>query len=201
MWLETTAQVSDSIPPTQSLDHLMNYSPPACLLSCFSWVWFFVTLWTVAYQVPLSMGFSKQRYCSGLPCLTPGHLLDPGVEPVSPMSPALQVDSLLLSHQGSPQPSWLWEGGKSSSKFKYLNMWLFLLPTYISLKQLVKFAKWNKLFTSPLEYVCPLQIYGLHGNYSVPWKPWYLHVVKEGKVSWFVIIAVPLLSSEVVPGT
>ena len=98
MWLETTAQVSDSIPPTQSLDHLMNYSPPACLLSCFSWVWFFVTLWTVAYQVPLSMGFSKQRYCSGLPCLTPGHLLDPGVEPVSPMSPALQVDSLLLSH-------------------------------------------------------------------------------------------------------
>ena len=40
-------------------------------------------------QVPLSMMFSRQEYWSGLPCLLPGDLLDPGIEPVSLMSPAL----------------------------------------------------------------------------------------------------------------
>ena len=48
---------------------------------------------------PLSMGFSRQEYWSGLPCPPPRDLPDPGVEPVSP---ALQVDSLLLSHWVSP---------------------------------------------------------------------------------------------------
>ena len=60
------------------------------------------TLWTVAHQAPQSMGFSRQVYWSGLPCLPPGHLLDPGIEPASSVSPALQADSLPLSHQGSP---------------------------------------------------------------------------------------------------
>ena len=39
------------------------------------------TPWTVAYQAPLSMGFSRQEYWSGLPCSPPGDLLDPGIEP------------------------------------------------------------------------------------------------------------------------
>ena len=46
------------------------------------------TSWTVACQVPLSMGFPKQEYRSGLPFLPPGDLPDPGVEPSSLMSPA-----------------------------------------------------------------------------------------------------------------
>ena len=46
-------------------------------------------LWTVALQAPLSMGFSRQEYWSGLPCPPPGDLPDPGMEPVSLMSPAL----------------------------------------------------------------------------------------------------------------
>ena len=46
--------------------------------------------WTVAHQAPLSMGFSRQEYWSGLPCPSPGDLPDPGMEP---RSPALQVDS------------------------------------------------------------------------------------------------------------
>ena len=58
--------------------------------------------WTVACQAPLSMGFSKQKYWNGLPCPPPGDLLDPGMESGSPASPALQVDSLSLSHQESP---------------------------------------------------------------------------------------------------
>ena len=44
---------------------------------------------------PLFMGFSQQEYWSGLPCPPPGDLPDPGIEPKSPVSPALQVDSLL----------------------------------------------------------------------------------------------------------
>ena len=45
-------------------------------------------LWTVAQQAPLSMGFSRQEYWSGLPCPSPGDLPDSGIEPESQMSPA-----------------------------------------------------------------------------------------------------------------
>ena len=43
----------------------------------------FATLWTVAFQTPLSKGFSRQEYWSGLPCPPPGDLPDPGIEPAS----------------------------------------------------------------------------------------------------------------------
>ena len=72
------------------------------MLSCFSRVQLFVRLWTVARQAPLSMGFSRQEYWNGLPRPPPGDLPDPGIEPTSPVAPALQADSLPLSHQGSP---------------------------------------------------------------------------------------------------
>ena len=49
-----------------------------------SCVQLFVTLWTVAYQAPLSMEFSRQEYWSGLPFPSPGDLPDPGTEPGSP---------------------------------------------------------------------------------------------------------------------
>ena len=48
-----------------------------------------VTLWTVPRQVPLSTGFSRQEYWSGLPFPPPGDLLDPGIEPMLPVSPVL----------------------------------------------------------------------------------------------------------------
>ena len=51
----------------------------------------FVTPWTVAHQAPLSMGFSRQEYWSGLPFPSPGDLPNPGIEP---RSPALQADAL-----------------------------------------------------------------------------------------------------------
>ena len=68
-----------------------------CMLSCFSCVQLFATLWTLAHQSPLSMGFSRQEYWSGLPGPPLGDLPDPGIEPASPVAPALQADSLLLS--------------------------------------------------------------------------------------------------------
>ena len=51
-----------------------------CALSPFSYVQLSETAWTVAHQAPLSMGSSRQEYCSGLPCLPPGDLPEPGIE-------------------------------------------------------------------------------------------------------------------------
>ena len=55
--------------------------------------------WTAARQAPLSMGFPRQEYWSGLPLPSPGHLPDPGIEPGSP---ALQVGSLPSEPPGKP---------------------------------------------------------------------------------------------------
>ena len=60
-----------------------------CLLSHFSRVRLCATTGTVACQAPLSMGFSRQEYRSGLPFPSPGDLPDPEIEPVSLTSPAL----------------------------------------------------------------------------------------------------------------
>ena len=62
----------------------------------------FATPWTVAYQAPLSLGFSRQEYWSGLPFPSPGNLPDPGIEPGSP---ALQADALTSEPPGKPQGS------------------------------------------------------------------------------------------------
>ena len=64
--------------------------------SPFSHVQLFATLWTVACQAPLSMGFSRQEYWSGLPYPPPEDLPDPGTEPVSLMSPALVGELLTV---------------------------------------------------------------------------------------------------------
>ena len=60
-----------------------------CLLSCLSHVKLFATIWTVAHQDPLSLGFFRQEYWSGLLCPLPGDLLNPGIELASLTSPAL----------------------------------------------------------------------------------------------------------------
>ena len=64
-----------------------------------SWVQLFATPYTVAYQVPPSMGFSRQEYWSGLPFPSPGDLTSPGFKPGSP---ALHTDTLLSEPPGKP---------------------------------------------------------------------------------------------------
>ena len=59
------------------------------------------TSWTVACQAPLSIGFPRQKYWSGLPFPSPGDLPKPGIEPGSP---ALHTDSLLTEPGGKPTP-------------------------------------------------------------------------------------------------
>ena len=69
----------------------------AHMLSCFSHVQLFVTLWTVAQQAPLSMGFSRQECWGGLPFPLLGHLYNPEIEPVSLISPALAATLFTIS--------------------------------------------------------------------------------------------------------
>ena len=64
-----------------------------------SHVQLFVTLWTIAHQAPLSMGFSRQEYWSGLPCPPPGDLPNSGTEP---MSPALASRLFTTEPPGKP---------------------------------------------------------------------------------------------------
>ena len=76
-----------------------------CVLSPFSHVQFFATLWTVACQAPLSMGFSKQEYWNGLPFPSPGDLPEPRFELVSPVSPALTDRFFTVEPPGKPSKS------------------------------------------------------------------------------------------------
>ena len=91
---------------------MIHFTLNAYLLNCFSYVWFFVSLWIIASQAPLSMGFSRQEYWSGLPCSPPGELPDPRIKP---RSPVLQADSLPPEPPGKPKDtgvgslSLLWE--------------------------------------------------------------------------------------------
>ena len=69
------------------------------VVQLLSRVQFFETAWTVAHQAPLSMGFSRQEYWSGLPFPTPGDLPDPGIKP---MFPALAGRFFTKEPQGTP---------------------------------------------------------------------------------------------------
>ena len=72
---------------------------PRSKLKSFSCVRLFVTPWTVAYQAPWSVGFSRQEYWSGLPFPFPGDLPNPGIEP---RSPPLQTDTFPSEPLGFP---------------------------------------------------------------------------------------------------
>ena len=74
-------------------------------MKLLSHVQLFATPWTVAYQVPPSMGFSRQEYWSGLPFPFPGDLPDPGIKP---RSPALQADALPSEPPGKPSVFFLY---------------------------------------------------------------------------------------------
>ena len=75
----------------------------------------FVTTWTVAYQAPLSMGFSRQEYWSGSPFPSPGDLPNPGIEPGSP---ALQADALPSEPPGKPLINKVINNSQNDTKLK-----------------------------------------------------------------------------------
>ena len=86
------------------------------MLSRFSHVQLFTILWTIACQAPLSMGFSRQEYWSGLPCPPPGDLPHPGTEPSLLRRLHWQVNSLPLAPPG---------------KLKYFQLYLLIFHSKI----------------------------------------------------------------------
>ena len=95
---ELISIVKLSCPPLPGLQITVHVSGGGKVKS-LSRVRLFATPWTVAYQAPLSMGFSRQEYWSGLPFPSPGDLPDPGIEP---RSPTLQADTLTSEPPGKP---------------------------------------------------------------------------------------------------
>ena len=86
-----------------------------------------VTPWTVAHQAPLSMGFSRQEYWSGLPFPSPGDLPDPGIEPMSLTSPSLTGGFFITEPPGNPMNLKVWILILSLNSFPVLlgsNSWM-----------------------------------------------------------------------------
>ena len=100
--------MTEWISESDSRAHVISYPLGCVCAQSLSRVWVFATQWTVAHQAPLSMGFSRQEYWSRLRFLPPGDLPNPGIKPTSPASPALQADSLPLSHRWSPPTAYSW---------------------------------------------------------------------------------------------
>ena len=88
----------------------------------FSRVQLFATLWIVTHQAPLSVGFSRQEYWSGLPFPSPGDLSNPGIEP---RSPTLQADALTSEPPGKSTVTVTRR--MPSNFFKHNYYWLTLL--------------------------------------------------------------------------
>ena len=93
LWSHCSRKQASSLSPHWCTDLLTAQDKDLymclCMLSCFSPILLFVTLWIVAHQAPPSMDFSRQEYRSGLSCSPPGDLPNSRTEPMSLMSPAL----------------------------------------------------------------------------------------------------------------
>ena len=110
------------------------------MLSCFSHVRLFATLGIVARQAPLSMGFSRQEYWSGLPDPPPGDLPDPGIEPVS-LNIYLhrQVGSLSLAPSGKPDLATKQHQIASGFAGPKLFIYLFIFKRYFIIRTIFIF--------------------------------------------------------------
>ena len=86
---EIMLQWTPKHPHLDSTINILLYLFVLCCKKLFPCVWFFVTLWTLACQAPLSVEFSRKEYWNGLPCPSPGYLPNPGVKPTSLVFPAL----------------------------------------------------------------------------------------------------------------
>ena len=102
-------------------------SPKEGEVKSLSHVRLFVTPWTVAYQTPPSMGFSRQEYWSGLPFPSPGDLPNPGIKP---RSPALEADALTSEPPGKTIP----KKGNGKKKLNYCTTAHISCPSKVMLK-------------------------------------------------------------------
>ena len=125
-------------PPALGACNLNHWTTSPCLgfwsyvfycvwvLSHFSRVWLFVTLWTVACQAPLSMGFSRQEHCSGIPCTPLGDPPDPGIK----NKPAFLMSSALADGFFTTSSTW------EAQNLIYQNMQYYLTTIQINNNEL-----------------------------------------------------------------
>ena len=90
------------------------------------------TPWTVAHQAPLSTGFPRQQYWSGLPFPTPGDLPDPRIKPMSPVSPELQAHSLPAEPFGKPIYIYEIFSHKKNEFLPFTTIWMGLESVMLS---------------------------------------------------------------------
>ena len=136
-----------------------------CMLSHFRRAQLFVIQWAIAHQASLSIGFSRREYWSGLPC-PPGDCPNPGTEPMSTSAPALQADSLPLSHQESPHlarplpnPAELspWGGGSHHGSLHHGFPGSPGTPLSLTLSlPLTSLRRWRKHRAIPMPHLEPL---------------------------------------------
>ena len=96
----------------------------------------FVISWTVTFQAPLSIGFSRQEYWSGLPCSPLGDLPDLRIKPVSPAAPELQGDSLPLS-PGEVHSAVLESSNKQNLNFPYTDNYLQSVYVFLGITSIL----------------------------------------------------------------
>ena len=120
-------------------------------------VWLFVTPWTIAYQAPPSIRFSRQEYWSGLPFPSPGDLPDPGIEP---QSPAFQADALTSEPPGKPPNI---HSVQFSSVLSLSHVWLFTTPWIAACQTSLSITiSWSSLKLTSIELVMPSSHLILH---------------------------------------
>ena len=147
------------------------------MLSRFSCVQLCVTLWTVVPQAPLSTGFFRQEYWSGLPYLSPEDLPNPGIEPVSLMSPALAGGFLTTSatseilteflqnqllasrnslsfsrHRCQILMAWIWVYSK---KYFRASLVIQLLGTHLAMQGTQTWSPWSRRIPHAVEQLSP----------------------------------------------
>ena len=119
----------------------------------------FATLWTVAHQVPPSMGFSRQEYWSGLPFPSPGDFPNPGIEA---RSPALQADALTSEPPGKTQGRS--HQGRSQWKRKWQPTPVFLPGKFHGQRSLVGYRPWGHREPAMTECLSTAHMSNIGGN-------------------------------------
>ena len=157
-----------------------------------SHVQLFATPWTVACQALLSMGFSRQEYWRGLPFPSPGDLLKPGIEPTSPVSPALAGGFFTTEPRGK---SYLDTHKDLIRKYKWLAIdnailvWLNLSPLHGEVKYFWSLhisSFWRHSWTSVKSLLCPWQ------EWILLWhQPAYRNINKRAPFLWSLWLVQP----------